>query len=108
MRRVLQVGVLGGVCFVAGWCVGHFGPDRAWAQEHKDKEKDTHPFTNLLGYELMVRQPGEVNITKDSTTVELEVYRDNRHGNLVYVTGAGAIAVVKEDARSAKAEGRGN
>jgi hypothetical protein len=90
MRRSLRVGAVGTLCFAAGWFVGQLGSWRAWAQQ----PKDTQPFTNLLGYELMVRQPGEVHLTKDSTTVELEVYRDNRHGNLVYVTGAGAIAVV--------------
>jgi hypothetical protein len=77
---------------VGGWLTGQLGSWPAKAQLAKAQE--TQPFTNLLGYELMVRQPGEVHLTKDSTTVELEVYKDNRHGNLVYVTGAGAIAVI--------------
>lgn len=95
MRRSLRVGLVGAACFGAGWVAGQFGSWQALAQQTKETpQKETPLFTNLLGYELMVRQPGEVHLTKDSTTVELEVYRDNRHGNLVYVTGAGSIAVV--------------
>jgi hypothetical protein len=92
MNRYLRVSLVAAVCFVCGLLVGQFG---SWPAHAQDKPaKDTQPFSNLLGYELSVRQPGETHFTKESTIVELEVYRDNLHGNLVYVTGAGAIAVV--------------
>jgi hypothetical protein len=96
MRRYLRVGLTCAVCFAAGWFVGQFGTWRVQAQNAKDTAPPAPPFSNLLGYELTVRQPGETHFTKDSTIVELEVYRDNQRGNLVYVTGAGAIAVVPE------------
>jgi hypothetical protein len=94
MKRYLRVGLIGALCFTSGWVMGQFGTWRADAQVKKEKE--TPWFANLGGDELMVRQPGEKEFTKDSTIVELEVYRDSRHGNLVYVTGAGAIAVVPD------------
>jgi hypothetical protein len=92
MNRYLRVGFIGAICFAGGWITGQFGTWRAHAQV--GRAKDVPPFTNLLGYELTVRQPGEKDFTKDSTIVELEVYKDNVNGNLVYVTGAGAISVV--------------
>ena len=94
MRRYLRVGLVGILCFVSGWVVGQFGTWHVHAQATKDKA--TPWFSNLGGDELMVRQPGEKEFTKDSTIVELEVYKDSRSGNLIYVTGAGAIAVVPD------------
>jgi hypothetical protein len=92
--RSIRIALLGASCFVAGWAFSQLGSWHAHAQQPAAQAKE--PFTNLMGYELLVRQPGELHLSKDSTTVELEVYRDNRHGNLVYVTGAGAIAVVPD------------
>jgi hypothetical protein len=50
----------------------------------------------LHGLSVRVRRADEADFTKDTKRVGVEVFRDENNGNLIYVTEAGSIAVVKE------------
>jgi hypothetical protein len=91
MRLSLRSGLLSLVVFGAGWLAGQSGAWRAYAQ----KQEDGNTPTSLDGFEIPVRRgPGEVHDLRRKYSIE--VYRDNRRGNLVYVSETGSIAVVPE------------
>jgi hypothetical protein len=46
------------------------------------------------GLSVRVRKADENDFTKDTKRVGIEVYRDENHGNLIYVSEAGSISVV--------------
>jgi hypothetical protein len=48
----------------------------------------------LYGLEVKCRKGGETDFTKDTKRWGIEVFRDENNGNLVYLTEAGAIAVI--------------
>jgi hypothetical protein len=89
MSRYVRVGVVGTLCFVSGWVVGQWGTWQAHAQENTQSS-----FTSLLGNEFKVRGVGENEFTNDTKKIALELYRDDRNNNLIYITETGSIAVV--------------
>jgi hypothetical protein len=85
---------LGVCCFLAGYLVGQLDTSRLHAQEQAPAGAGTRSFTNLLGNVLAVRGIGENEFTEKTKRFGIEVYRDERHGTLLYITETGAIAAV--------------
>lgn len=85
---------LGAICFLGGYLAGQIGPLRLQAQEPQPPAAGTRSFTNLLGNVLAVRGLGETGFTDKTQRYGIEVYRDERHGTLLYITETGAIAAV--------------
>jgi hypothetical protein len=83
---------LGATCFLGGYVAGQIGPGPLRAQEAPPS--GTRSFTNLLGNVLAVRGIGETEFTEKTKRFGIEVYRDDRHGTLLYITESGAIAAV--------------
>jgi hypothetical protein len=84
---------MGATCFLGGYLAGQVGPLRLHAQE-PPAGGGTRSFTNLLGNVLAVRGLGETGFTDKTQRYGIEVYRDERHGTLLYITETGAIAAV--------------
>ncbi len=83
---------LGASCFLGGYLVGQLDSGRVLAQE--PPAAGSRSFTNLLGNVLAVRGIGETEFTEKTKRFGIEVYRDERHGTLLYITETGAIAAV--------------
>lgn len=61
----------------------------------------------LHGLELKCRKGGEIDFTKDTKRWGIECFKDENNGNLVYITEAGAIAVVPGAGITAPAQIKG-
>jgi hypothetical protein len=83
---------LGACLFLGGYVAGQVGPGPLRAQE--TPPAGGRSFTNLLGNVLAVRGLGETEFTEKTKRFGIEVYRDDRHGTLLYITETGAIAAV--------------
>jgi hypothetical protein len=86
MSKRAQVIGIGLICFLFGCLVAPHLPF-VHAQEPKGPKW-------LHGLDLKVRGGGQSEFTKDTKKVGVEVFRDENNNNLIYVTEAGAIAVV--------------
>ena len=92
-KRMGWITLAGGVfCFFGGYLAGQLDVSRLHAQE--PAAAGTRSFTNLLGNALAVRGIDEVEFTEKTKRFGIEVYRDERHGTLLYITETGAIAAV--------------
>lgn len=83
---------LGAVCFAGGYLVAQISPSPLRAQE--PQPAGSRSFTNLLGNVLAVRGLGETEFTEKTKRFGIEVYRDERHGTLLYITETGDITAV--------------
>lgn len=82
--------LLAGVAFLGGFLFAEFGGrDLAHAQESKDP-KWSHGMT------LRVRKFDEPDFGPNTKKVGIEVFVDQTNGNLIYITEAGGISVVKK------------
>jgi hypothetical protein len=73
--------------------VSETGSAALLAESKGSAAKDTPPEWKH-GMELQVRKAGEKEFTKDTKTVSVEVFYDATNGALIYITDAGALAVV--------------
>jgi hypothetical protein len=77
------------VAFIGGYIASELGVRYAFAQGD-DKPKWQH------GLMLRVRKGDEVDFTKETKRVGIEVFEDPHNGNVIYITENGSIAVVKK------------
>jgi hypothetical protein len=81
--------LLGSAAFVGGLLAADLGRDYLYAQEAKGP-KWSH------GLMLRARKGDEPDFTKDTKKYGVEVFVDENNGNLIYISEAGSIAVVKK------------
>lgn len=86
MSKRVQLSLLALACFLLGFLVAQNLPF-AQAQDVKNPR-----FLHAL--ELRVRKAGMPDFNKDTPRYNIEVFRDENNGNLVYICETGAIAVV--------------
>ncbi len=73
--------------------ISHTGSIAAVSEVGETKANDKAP-SSLHGLDLSIRRANEQTFTKETRKVGVEVFRDETNGNLIYVTEAGALAVV--------------
>ena len=81
--------LLGSAAFIGGLLAADLGRDYLYAQEAKGP-KWSH------GLMLRARKGDEPDFTKDTKKYGVEVFVDENNGNLIYISEAGSIAVVKK------------
>jgi hypothetical protein len=77
------------VAFIGGIAFERVGDSYVFAQEAKKPEW-------LDGMYLKSRKADEENFTKDTKRYGVEVFFDPNHGNLIYISDTGSIAVIKK------------
>jgi len=88
MSKRMQLGLVGSLCFLAGWLVAQGMP-----LVHGNFQETKAPRW-LHAMELKARKAGEASFTKETKKYGVEVFRDENTGNLIYISETGSIAVV--------------
>lgn len=89
MSKQVRFGLIAAAFFACGFLVAQFSPWQAHGQVTLDKgAQSTH------GLILRVRGHDEADFTDKSKKVAIEVWKDAKNNNLIYLTETGSIAVV--------------
>src|SRR5690242_3644295 len=100
MQRPLRSGLLVVVGIVIGWNAAKCVPfPRASAQQRVAPD-DARAHV-IDGFEVGIRKSGEKQ-PEEFKRYFIEIFRDTRRGNLVYVSETGSIAVVPEPVRTGR------
>jgi len=77
------------VCFLAGWIAAQFPMTRAWGWQSSVKDPQ-----HVAAMNVQVRMAQERDFTDSTMKYNIEVYRDENNGNLIYICETGSISVV--------------